>query len=491
MLDLAHPVLHLRPASYNPRAITPDALEKLKVSISSLGFCKPIIVTTTDLIVAGHQRTKAARALGMTTVPAWVIPAEKLIKDDEVLFNQLHNGTDTESANSPVWLPAVDESQLGVFTDVQPKDVRGDHRMSGAPLRAQISQLLARYGNWGGCVATLKGLVVSSPHYALGAAALGMPVRVWRIKDHEAEYANTTFRHQYGAFNYDHIKRDTFNQTLAQPFRLRKGRGLSASGKGSTLYLELVEPSLKPGDRLLDFGCGQADHVKRLQSKGVRAFGIEFFYRDGSRLDYRAIRAMIDAALANWARYGGFDIVLADAVLNSVDTLQAESDVLTCLHAMVKPGGIVYATGRERTSREKCWQQTQFSTRTGLRRQVEFLDGNGFSAYQRGAYWFFQKFHTVPEMNTLLNRHHFADVVVGTQDGGSYWRAICRKGPALPVEQVEGALRREFDLPWPEGNSVGRGEQAVAAWHAAQAIDAKTWPVAVQAVLGNLAPELQ
>jgi hypothetical protein len=105
---------------------------------------------------------------------------------------------------------------------------------------------------------------------------------------------------------------------------------------------------------------------------------------------------------------------------------------------------------------------------------VHALDGNGFSAYQRGAYWFFQKFHTVPEMNALLNQHHFADIIVGTQDGGSYWRAICRKGPTLPVEQVEGALRREFDLPWPEGESVKRGEEAVATWHAAQAIDAKT-----------------
>ena len=470
MLDLSHPIEGLRPAAYNPRAITADALEKLKASIALLGFCKPIIVTTAGLIVAGHQRTKAATAMGLTHVPAWVLPAEKLVKDDEVAFNQLHNGTDTEIAEEPVWLPAAPESDLARFTELPPKAVTGNHRMAGAPIRGLIEQLLGRYGNWGGCVATLSGRVVSSPHYALAAASTGTTLRVWRIKDEDAEQATRAFQHQYGEFSYEHIHRDTFNQTLAQLFRLREGRGLAMSRRGSPLYMNHIIPDLKPGERLLDFACGQGDHVKALQKQGVRAFGLEFFFRNGARLDYRAVHRMIDAMLAHWARYGGFDVVLADAVMNSVDSLTAESDVLTCVQTFCRPGGRLYLSGRERTASDRAVEARVFTTKTAVRRKVEFLDKDGFTAYQRGDFWFFQKFHTVSEITGLILKHQFHTPHVYAAN--SMFRVIATKQTPLPDAQVEASLRREFSLPWPGGASVNRADEAVAAWKAAKLVDA-------------------
>jgi len=50
----------LTPADYNPRTITPEALEALAVLMDAHGFVDPIIARRSDgLIIGGHQRIKA------------------------------------------------------------------------------------------------------------------------------------------------------------------------------------------------------------------------------------------------------------------------------------------------------------------------------------------------------------------------------------------------------------------------------------------------
>lgn len=64
------PVADLKPAAYNPRAISPESLEGLKTSLTRFGMVDPVIVNTeTGNMVGGHQRLTAAIALGWTEVP--------------------------------------------------------------------------------------------------------------------------------------------------------------------------------------------------------------------------------------------------------------------------------------------------------------------------------------------------------------------------------------------------------------------------------------
>lgn len=67
------PIDELQPADYNPRIDLKDGdteFEKLKNSINQFGFIDPIIYNTrTNRIIGGHQRWKAAKSLGMETVP--------------------------------------------------------------------------------------------------------------------------------------------------------------------------------------------------------------------------------------------------------------------------------------------------------------------------------------------------------------------------------------------------------------------------------------
>ncbi len=63
-------VADLNPAKYNPRKISQEALDGLRVSISTFGFVEPIIVNKrNNIVVGGHQRLKVAIEMGLNQVP--------------------------------------------------------------------------------------------------------------------------------------------------------------------------------------------------------------------------------------------------------------------------------------------------------------------------------------------------------------------------------------------------------------------------------------
>jgi ParB-like nuclease domain len=58
------PLDAVRPYWRNPRNISPEAVDKVKDSIVRYGYQNPIIVDTEHVIVTGHTRYAALRALG-------------------------------------------------------------------------------------------------------------------------------------------------------------------------------------------------------------------------------------------------------------------------------------------------------------------------------------------------------------------------------------------------------------------------------------------
>jgi len=64
------PVSRLRPWSENPRLMPEAEMRKLVRSIETFGLVEPLVVRRSDLLViGGHQRLAAAKALGMTKAP--------------------------------------------------------------------------------------------------------------------------------------------------------------------------------------------------------------------------------------------------------------------------------------------------------------------------------------------------------------------------------------------------------------------------------------
>jgi len=86
----------LRPAPYNPRTISDDALQGLANSLQQFGCVEPIVVNTRDgknIIVGGHQRYKALQKLGEAKV---ICVTVDLCEGDEKLLNLALNNPEIQ-----------------------------------------------------------------------------------------------------------------------------------------------------------------------------------------------------------------------------------------------------------------------------------------------------------------------------------------------------------------------------------------------------------
>ncbi len=82
------PVGALKPAEYNPRKISKEALEQLKESLARFDLVDPIIVNDArkrkNVVIGGHMRLRAAKELGHKTVPVVYVNIPKLDKEKEL-----------------------------------------------------------------------------------------------------------------------------------------------------------------------------------------------------------------------------------------------------------------------------------------------------------------------------------------------------------------------------------------------------------------------
>lgn len=86
----------LKPAAYNPRKISPEALAQLKESITRYSMIDPIIVNSApkrkNIVIGGHQRLRAAKELGHKTIPVVYINISD-IEREKNLNLRLHANT--------------------------------------------------------------------------------------------------------------------------------------------------------------------------------------------------------------------------------------------------------------------------------------------------------------------------------------------------------------------------------------------------------------
>jgi ParB family chromosome partitioning protein len=464
-------IANTRPAPYNPRRIDEHSLERLKNSIRELGLIKPVIVTADGTLLAGHQRTRAMQSLGMTHCPAFVLG--EVSTQDEIRFNQLHNSADLELGEAVLSVPP--QSKLG-FVDIPPEQIGGQTKAKNASKRAEILRLLSAHGSWGSIVVNQSGNVLVSKLYAMASRMLGYPCKAYVIPDDQEDTVLKYFSQRYGRFSYSHLPQTTWAQSWAQPFRLREPI-TGAKPLHSRTYECLVIPRLGKDMRVLDFGAGQMDYVKKLKTLGYNIRGIEFYFRRGAQIDVGQVNKDISALCQDLQRNGLYDFVVCDSVINSVTSVQAEQDVLTCLSAFCKPNGTIVYSGRSRDFAEH--RESEMTSVKERRRHVHFFDDDGFTAiYSRGI-WQYQKFHFIEQARAhatayfgekyqiydLLPRVGAAVAKSRFQDEG--WGIVATKEIELPLDQRLASLAREFDLPLPEGRSYGRQKDILQAYQIA------------------------
>src|SRR5882672_3423075 len=82
------PVADLKPATYNPRRHSPEAIGRLKESIRRFGMVDPVIANSApdrmNVVIGGHLRLKAAKELGYQTVPVVFVRIADVKKEVEL-----------------------------------------------------------------------------------------------------------------------------------------------------------------------------------------------------------------------------------------------------------------------------------------------------------------------------------------------------------------------------------------------------------------------
>lgn len=129
-------VADLNPYENNPR-LNDGAVDAVAASIKEFGFKVPIVVDSDGVIVTGHTRLKAAKKLGIDTVP--VIVADDLTPEQVKAFRLADNKTGElaqwDLDKLDIELDGIDEIDMGDFgfdmdlevedDDVEPIDDEG------------------------------------------------------------------------------------------------------------------------------------------------------------------------------------------------------------------------------------------------------------------------------------------------------------------------------------------------------------------------------
>lgn len=461
MLPTDVPTRSLVPAPYNPRRIAPKQEATLRESITRLGMVLPVIVNADDMtIIAGHQRTNAAKCLGIETVPCFLV--RSITKGDEMSFNQLHNGVEA-SHDRRVTLRDGATRIIGVFSEIACDDFDVPDKTLNAPLVASMSRLMMRYGNVLSAVVAC-GDVVYMPEYVQAAKLLGERVNTYVVPDALADDATRYLSCGYGSYSYDGLRRDTYVQGMAQLHR-EPGRSDGCKAWRSVLYDNYVIPWLASHDdaSVLDFGCGRGAYVRLLSQRGVDVTGVEFYHNDGQSIDVSAGNHQIDGLVSRLREHGRFACVVCDSVLNSVDSREAEASVMACLNAFSLPDGVAFISGRPRHDAEQ--HMVAKKCRHDRKSFVSYLDSDGFTAQYRKGHWYFQKYHTCDQVHEIAAEAGFS--VERYADNGNSWKAQLRK-----VQDVDfrNAVRFEFSLPLPNGRRYERASDVLDALHVAMTV---------------------
>lgn len=445
----------IKPADYNPRILKENAAEKLKESIKKLGCVKPIIVNSTNnTIIAGHQRTKTMLELGITECYAFKIDGINMA--DEMRFNQLHNRCEYEVNERAPKVKINCPLKCGL-NRVNAKDIHIVSRGTLGVLNNIICRLLLQYGEFGMPISDIYGNVKISSAYAFASKLLSKDMYVYVLEDDKLKIALEYFGMNYGDFNYDMLKKNTYIQGLAQMKRLRDGKKGKKASMHSSLYEEDVIPYItgKKHLHILDFGAGQKDYVKYLKSLGYNILGVEPYHRKKKSNEIDVKGNIQDfMSVCRELRYSGkYDVVICDSVLNSVDSMTAERAVIFTCKALCKKGGKIFMSGRPLES-----QQNRENNTNGAKSMVayiNFFDENNFSALYRNGEWFYQKFHSQTQRENILTLLGGHGEIKFAQSSDFSFHIIADNLQEPSKEDALSALEYEWNLPLPNGKSYG------------------------------------
>ncbi|WP_330306193.1 MULTISPECIES: ParB N-terminal domain-containing protein [unclassified Streptomyces] len=454
----AYPLKDLRPAEYNPRHLSEEAFERLQASITRHGVVKPVILNANGTLVAGHQRTKAMTALGMTHTPA-VKLGQVVRLTDEIQFNLLHNRVETEAS-----VVYAQPGPIGEWSWIpwQTIDVAVSRNK---PFQQAISHMTGGHGAWGSVVIDDQGQIALNAEYAVVAAANHFDVLAWTCPSLDAAQLVADLTGEYGVYDWSGLEDQApvYNQHIVQPKRLRQYTSLRRAGKlayKSEVWEKLALPRLRerPQTRVVDFGAGHGDYAKKLRPEGYSIDDYEPYRTTPGKyaVDIKGVVSMIRTIEKRLAEHGLYEMVVLDSVINATTSLDYQHWVLTAVNALCAGDGTV-CIGTRNLLVEQAFEAKQHTTSANDSTRLSFLDAENVDMRFMQGKWMRIRYHTPGSLTELLEAY-FGQVTVAGRSNATL-RAVCKDPLPLSDLDYEKALDEEFNMPYPNDFRHGRHKQ--------------------------------
>ncbi|MCV2890231.1 site-specific DNA-methyltransferase [Ruegeria aquimaris] len=179
------PVSDLKPYARNNRIHTPKNVDKLKASVEQFGFVTPILIDGDNVIIAGHGRYEAAKALGLAAVPtvvaAHLSPAE--VRALRIADNRLAELSDWDA-----------EALQIEFAELMDLGLEGELDFDLVVTGFEMPEIDIIINGAGDVVATERELVEApDPH----KQAVTRPGDLWKLGDHRILCADSLSANSY------------------------------------------------------------------------------------------------------------------------------------------------------------------------------------------------------------------------------------------------------------------------------------------------------
>lgn len=446
------PIGNIQGSVYNPRKITDSAIADLEQSISMFGMVKPLIVNSVNnVIIAGHQRKRAAEAIGIEYLPCVFVNSPSL--QDELSFNLMHNSIETSDSHL-----TIRGASVGAYKYIPNSDICVVDKTPNVTEMSEISKLISKYGEWGSVVCDEEGKILINSEYAFTAKQMGYGVLAYCIPNSQKEAFMQYISKDYGSYNFDNLPIKTYHQFLAQPNRLSVSGGRK---NRSLLYEKYIIPQINEKTRIVDVGAGRFRYVDFLKSQGFDICGYEpsLLKLGSNNIDIRSVVNHI-LEIEKMVKFDGlFDVCILEAVINSVENDVFENIVLiTCNSLLNENGALVTCTRNIETVESTKRSKKNAGNKS---RQLRYLDDNGYTVSVKNGIAYKQKFHSTESYKALLELY-FDDVQV-VEVSTMYIYCVARKPKQLNKSDVESALNEEFNIEYPNGYKHNKHKGLVAA----------------------------
>ena len=494
MIDLV-PAGEIRPSTYNPRKADEDRLQLVDLSLRKLGWLLPIYATANGEIISGHQRHYVAtERIGWDTVPVFRTRPMDLAhrKGLNIAFNRGTN--DMGRADTPADLTAaIAQSGVLALAELLPDCPVDKVFRCAAPAELPVADLLAvntfaanTYARGMARMFASEGIVmpvIVGPdlevingigrlaHEAAGGAEAVACVQVDAV---EVEFARVMLNLLTMDFDIHHryakeLRYNAFRRSRQRRSRLGRGFVFAVAGEGD---IDITKPrharawKRVHGTTVLDFGAGHLVETDLLHSIGIDTTAFEPYCIPHGR---DAVSKELSVAtardlLARVADGTAWTSVFCSSVMQSVPFKSDREQIVTLLAALCYPDTPCYVVLKHVSNPAFGSTVSRGSAVKQHAQLVVFLadwDKNTTLGDIASGNPKAQKYHTEAEARALMGAEfgHLETTM------GVFNVQIIATKPLRPRwEKLEAAIRFEFDLPYPDGSTMGLAEAALTAF---------------------------